>query len=449
MKDSAAIVSGRLSPSEYQHNFDEVRPPLDRLQAAVDSSRCLFCYDAPCVEACPTGIDIPSFIRKISTGNLKGAAIDILSENIMGGMCARVCPTEILCEQSCVRMAGEGKPVRIGLLQRHATDWLLGNDIQPFQRAPATGKRVAVVGGGPAGLSCAHRLAMLGHSITVFEARPKLAGLNEYGIAAYKTPHQFAQREVDFILGIGGIDVRTGQALGRDITLERVRRDYDAVFLGIGLTGTKDLGVAGEDLSGVEDAVVYIERLRQAADLSKLPIGRSIVVIGGGNTAVDIAVQAKRLGAEDVTMVYRRGPDAMPATSHEQEFAQVNGVRIKYWSRPVRLTGSDRHVTAAEFEYTQLDSMGRLTGTGETFTLAADQVFKAIGQMLVPDPIVSGAQQVLEMQDGKIAVDGDRKSSLPNVWAGGDCITGVDLTVQAVQDGKVAAHAIDRYLRLT
>jgi glutamate synthase (NADPH/NADH) small chain len=449
MKDSAAIASGRLSPSEYQHNFDEVRPPLDRLQAAVDSSRCLFCYDAPCVEACPTGIDIPSFIRKISTGNLKGAAIDILSENIMGGMCARVCPTEILCEQSCVRMAGEGKPVRIGLLQRHATDWLLGNDIQPFQRAPATGKRVAVVGGGPAGLSCAHRLAMLGHSITVFEARPKLAGLNEYGIAAYKTPHQFAQREVDFILGIGGIDVRTGQALGRDITLERVRRDYDAVFLGIGLTGTKDLGVAGEDLSGVEDAVAYIERLRQAADLSKLPIGRSIVVIGGGNTAVDIAVQAKRLGAEDVTMVYRRGPDAMSATSHEQEFAQVNGVRIKYWSRPVRLTGSDRHVTAAEFEYTQLDSVGRLKGTGETFTLAADQVFKAIGQMLVPDPIVSGAQQVLEMQDGKIAVDGDRKSSLPNVWAGGDCITGVDLTVQAVQDGKVAAHAIDRYLRLT
>ena len=449
MKDSAAIASGRLSPSEYQHNFDEVRPPLDRLEAAVDSSRCLFCYDAPCVEACPTGIDIPSFIRKISTGNLKGAAVDILSQNIMGGMCARVCPTEILCEQSCVRMAGEGKPVRIGLLQRHATDWLLDNEIQPFQRASATGKRVAVVGGGPAGLSCAHRLAMLGHSITVFEARPKLAGLNEYGIAAYKTPHQFAQREVDFILGIGGIDVRTGQALGRDITLEDVRRDHDAVFLGIGLAGTKDLGVAGEDLSGVEDAVAYIERLRQAADLSKLPIGRSIVVIGGGNTAVDIAVQAKRLGAEDVTMVYRRGPDAMSATSHEQEFAQVNGVRIKYWSRPVRLIGSDGHVTAAEFEYTQIDSSGRLTGTGETFTLAADQVFKAIGQMLVPDPIRNGARQVLEMQDGKIAVDGDRKSSLPNVWAGGDCITGVDLTVQAVQDGKVAAHAIDRYLRGT
>jgi dihydropyrimidine dehydrogenase (NAD+) subunit PreT len=449
MKDSAAIASGRLSPSEYQHNFDEVRPPLDRQQAAVDSSRCLFCYDAPCVEACPTGIDIPSFIRKISTGNLKGAAVDILSENIMGGMCARVCPTEILCEQSCVRMAGEGKPVRIGLLQRYATDWLLDNEIQPFQRASATGKRIAVVGGGPAGLSCAHRLAMLGHSITVFEARPKLAGLNEYGIAAYKTPHRFAQREVDFILGIGGIDVRTGQALGRDIALESVRRDYDAVFLGIGLTGTRDLGVAGEDLSGVEDAVAYIERLRQAADLSKLPIGRSIVVIGGGNTAVDIAVQAKRLGAEDVTMVYRRGPDAMSATSHEQEFAQVNGVRIKYWSRPVRLIASDGHVAAAEFEYTQLDSSGRLTGTGETFTLAADQVFKAIGQMLVPDPIVNGAQQVLEMQDGKIAVDADRKSSLPNVWAGGDCITGVDLTVQAVQDGKVAAHAIDSYLRGT
>ena len=413
----------------------------------MDSSRCLFCYDAPCIEACPTGIDIPSFIRKIGTGNLKGAAVDILSENIMGGMCARVCPTEVLCEQACVRNASEGKPVRIGLLQRHAADWLLIQGMQPFQRAPASGKRVAIVGGGPAGLACAHRLAMLGHGATVFEARPKLSGLNEYGVAAYKTPHGFAQREVDFILAIGGIEVRTDQALGRDVALERLRRDYDAVFISIGLAGTKALGVPGEDLAGVEDAVAYIERLRQTPELSKLPIGRRVVAIGGGNTAIDIAVQAKRLGAEDVTIVYRRGPDAMSATGHEQEFAQTNGVRIKHWTRPVRLVGEAGQLVAVQFEYTELDSAGRLIGTDETFSLEADQVFKAIGQVLVPDPVRDGTKQVLEMQDGKVAVDAQRHTSLPGVWAGGDCVTGVDLTVQAVQDGKVAAHAIDGWLR--
>jgi len=447
MKQSAAIAPGRLSPSEYGKNFDEAKPPLEPHQALVDSSRCLFCYDAPCIEACPTGIDIPSFIRKIGTGNLKGAALDILSENIMGGMCARVCPTEVLCEQACVRNASEGKPVRIGLLQRHATDWLLSQGIQPFRRAPASGKRVAVAGGGPAGLACAHRLAMLGHGVTVFEARQKLSGLNEYGVAAYKTPHRFAQREVGFILGIGGIEVRTGRALGRDVALEALRREYDAVFIGIGLAGTNALGVPGEDLAGVEDAVAYIERLRQAPDVSKLPIGRRVVAIGGGNTAIDIAVQAKRLGAEDATIVYRRGPDAMSATGHEQEFAQTNGVRIKHWARPVRLQGEAGQLVSVEFEYTRLDAAGRLVGTGETFSLGADQVFKAIGQVLVPDPLRDGAKQVLEMQEGKIAVDAQRHASLPGVWAGGDCVAGVDLTVQAVQDGKVAAHAIDRWLR--
>jgi dihydropyrimidine dehydrogenase (NAD+) subunit PreT len=447
MKQSAAIAPGRLSPSEYGKNFDEAKPPLEPHQALADSSRCLFCYDAPCIEACPTGIDIPSFIRKIGTGNLKGAALDILSENIMGGMCARVCPTEILCEEACVRTASEGKPVRIGLLQRYATDWLLTQQIQPFQRAAPSGKRIAVVGGGPAGLACAHRLATLGHGVTVFEAKAKLGGLNEYGVAAYKTPHGFAQREVDFILDVGGIEPRTGVALGRDIALEALRRDYDAVFLGVGLAGTKALGVPGEDLAGIEDAVAYIERLRQARDLAKLPVGRRVVAIGGGNTAIDIAVQAKRLGAEDVTMVYRRGPDAMSATAHEQEFAQTNGVHIKHWARPVRLLGEAGRLVAVQFEHTRLDSTGRLVGTSENFSLEADQVFKAIGQVLVPDPLRNGAKQVLEMQDGKIAVDAERHTSLPGVWAGGDCVVGVDLTVQAVQDGKVAAHAIDGWLR--
>ena len=254
----------------------------------------------------------------------------------MGGMCARVCPTEVLCEEACVRMA-ESRPVRIGLLQRYATDAVFSTKTQLFKRAPATGRKVAVVGGGPAGLSCAHRLAMLGHSPTVFEPKDKLGGLNEYGIAAYKTPDEFAAREVEYILGIGGIEVRTGVALGKDISLKELRAQFDAVFLGFGLSGVNGLGLDGEQVEGVADAVDYIATLRQAPDKSSLPVGRRVVVIGGGMTAIDIAVQSKALGAEEVTMVYRRGQEQMNASRYEQEFAQTRGVTVRYWSAPRRL----------------------------------------------------------------------------------------------------------------
>jgi glutamate synthase (NADPH/NADH) small chain len=441
------IATGRLTAAEYEMNFGDVEAPLDGKRALIDSSRCLFCHDAPCIEACPTGIDIPGFIRGIATGNVKGAAVTILRENIFGGACARVCPTEVLCEQACVRNTSEDKPVNIGALQRYATD-LFAGCAQPFQRAAASGKRVAVVGGGPAGLACAHRLSMLGHEATVFEARNKLGGLNEYGVAAYKVANDFAQGEVAFILSLGGIAAQCGKALGRDVTLTQLRQDFDAVFLGMGLAGVNALQAEGEDLKGVEDAVDYIARLRQTEDKSKLPVGRKIVVIGGGNTAIDIAVQTKRLGAEDVTIVYRRGPEQMSATHHEQEFAQTNGVRIKHWAKPVRVLGEGGQVRAIEFEYTEISEQNKLVGTGERFQLAADQVFKAIGQTFVPDPLVNGAQQPLQLNGGRIVVDADRRTSLPGVYAGGDCVFGgQDLTVQAVQDGKLAAHAIDRYLR--
>jgi glutamate synthase (NADPH/NADH) small chain len=449
MADEAPDIElGRLSPADYEANFADVKPPLDSRRALIESSRCYFCYDAPCIEACPTGIDIPGFIRKIATGNLKGAAIEILDENIMGGMCARVCPTEILCEQACVRNLSEDKPVRIGALQRHATDWLFERRIQPFARGAATGRRVAVVGGGPAGLSCAHRLAMLGHGVVVFESRDKAGGLNEYGIAAYKTPEDFAQREVEFLLAIGGIALEHGKALGRDVALAGLRRDFDAVFLAFGLAGVNALGLEGEAMAGVEDAVAYIARLRQAPDRARLPVGRKVVVIGGGNTAIDIAVQSKRLGAEDVTIVYRRGAAQMSATGHEQEFAQTNGVRIKHWARPVRLIGRQGKVREVEFEYTQLDAAGRLAGTGDRFTLMADMVFKAIGQSFVPAPVSDGAVELLDLANGRILVNDDQQTSLPGVWAGGDSVeAGQDLTVECVQHGKLAAHSIDRFLR--
>ena len=441
------IQSGRLPPEEYQRNFGDAHPPLTHHQALVESDRCLFCYAAPCVQACPTGIDIPSFIRKIATGNLKGSARDILRQNIMGAVCARVCPTEVLCEAACVRSTAEDRPVAIGALQRHATDWLFERGIQLFRRGPASGKRVAVVGGGPAGLSCAHRLAMLGHAVTVFDARGKLGGLNEYGVAAYKVAGDVAQREVEYLLGVGGIEVKLGQCLGRDLSLAQLRRDFDAVFLGIGLGAVNALGIEEPPLTGVHDAIAYIERLRQTRDLSTLPVGRRVVVVGGGMTAIDIATQTRRLGAEDVTIVYRRGAEQMSASAKEQDWAQTNGVRIKHWARPVKLHAAAGALDDVEFEYTRLDGQGRLAGTGERFTLPADMVFKAIGQVLVMDAL-GGHGELLDTQSGRIAVDAERRTSLPGVWAGGDCVAGgQDLTVAAVEDGKLAAQSIDRALR--
>ncbi|CAN5212411.1 NAD(P)-dependent oxidoreductase [soil metagenome] len=439
------IAAGRLRQEELIANFRDLHPPLDHHQALVEADRCYFCYDAPCIKACPTGIDIPLFIREILTDNPKGAAETIFRENILGGMCARVCPTETLCEEACVREAAEGKPVRIGELQRYATDTLMSDGKQPFARAAPTGKRVAVVGGGPAGLSCAHRLAMHGHDVTIFEARPKMGGLNEFGIAAYKAVDAFAAREVEFVLSIGGIKVEAGKALGRDFTLAELKQDFDAVFLALGLGNVNALGIAAEDVAGVEDAVDYIAGLRQARDLATLPVGRRVVVVGGGMTAIDIASQSKRLGAEDVTIVYRRGPDRMGASFYERELAQTDGVRIKFNAMPKQLQSSGGRVTAIEFEYTA-DQDGRLAGTGETFTLEADMVFKAIGQAFAPEAL-DGAVQAIQLEAGRIKVDEERRTTMPGVWAGGDAVTlGSDLTVVAVQDGKLAAESINRAL---
>ncbi len=437
------IKAGRLSKQEIEQNFSDLHPPLTRSEALIEADRCYFCYDAPCTTACPTGIDIPAFIQKIRSDNLRGSARTILEENIMGGMCARVCPTEVLCEEACVRNTHEEKPVEIGLLQRYATDPIFRNGTRLFERAPSSGKRVAVVGGGPAGLSCAHRLATFGHDVVILNRDAKLGGLNEYGIAAYKTVENFAQREVDWILSIGGIDVKTGVTVGIDVTLDELRQDYDAVFLGVGLGGVNALGLEGEDLPGVEYAIDYIAELRQSADKSTLPVANSIVVIGGGMTAIDIAVQSRRLGAERVDIVYRRGLDQMGASRCEQDLARRNGIMIRYWARPVAIHGHD-HVSGVEFERTRLDADGRLVGTGEQFTIYCDTVFKAIGQALDGAALV----EMPEMRRGKIVVDGDYRTSLDGVWAGGDCVFGgEDLTVTAVQHGKLAAQAIHSSLR--
>lgn len=442
-KASPDIASGRLPAEAYKDNFSDLHPLLEPHEAQVEADRCYFCYDAPCMQACPTSIDIPQFIRQISTGNPTGSAKTIFDQNILGGMCARVCPTETLCEQVCVRETAEGKPVKIGQLQRYATDHFMEtNEGQPFTRAASTGKKVAVVGAGPAGLACAHRLAMHGHDVTLFDAREKAGGLNEFGIASYKSVDNFAAREVEFVLSIGGIELKTGMRLGGNVSLDDLRASHDAVFLGIGLGGVNALGLDDEDKDGALDAVDYIADLRQADDLSKLSVGRNIVVIGGGMTAVDIAVQTKLLGAETVTIAYRRGQDRMNASEYEQHLAQTNGVNIMTWAQPKALVAANGAITGIELERTE-DQNGSLQGTGETVTLAADMVFKAIGQTLV-EADLGGA---LSLEKGRIVIDADRKTSLADVWAGGDCVAGgEDLTVAAVEDGKVAAEAINAAL---
>ncbi len=403
--------------------FADAHPPLTHAQAVVEANRCYFCNDAPCIQACPTDIDVPGFIRGIATGNIAGAARKILEQNIFGGACARVCPTEILCERACVWTASGAAPIAIGALQRVATDWQMAQGAQPFTRAAASGRRVAVVGAGPAGLSCAHGLAMRGHDVTVFDARAKPGGLNEYGIAAYKMADDFAAREIEFIIAIGGITIEYNQALGDTLHLEKLAAVHDAVFLGLGQTAVNHIGILGENLPGVRNAVDFIAELRQSPEKIAPSAAARVVVIGGGNTAIDAATQAKMLGADEVTMLYRRGPQNMSATLVEQDWAKTHGVNIRFFAQPLRIEqdGSRLVVVTAENRF------------------AADLVLKAVGQKLAD---IDG----LAIERGRIKIDAQYRTSLPKIFAGGDCVAGLDLTVRAVQDGKLAALAIDEFL---
>ncbi|MGF1621564.1 MAG: NAD(P)-dependent oxidoreductase [Rhodomicrobiaceae bacterium] len=429
------IAPGRLEADAYLESFADLHPPLSRHEALVEADRCYFCYDAPCITACPTQIDIPLFIRQIATGNSIGAAKTIFDQNIMGGMCARVCPTETLCEEACVREAAEGKPVRIGLLQRHATDRAMSEGKQFYKRAALTGKSVAVIGAGPAGLACAHRLAMHGHDVQVYEARPKPGGLNEYGIAAYKTVDGFAQAEVDYITAIGGITIRNGMALGRDLQLADLIAGHDAVFLGFGLGGVNALGEADAVAVGSEDAVGWIADLRQASDLAKVPVGKRVLVIGGGMTAIDAAVQSKGLGAEEVTLCYRGPRERMKASEYEQELAQTRGVTIRTEMKPKQMLTADGRVTGMAFDH-----------KGETVVIECDQIFKAIGQTL-DGAGLNGSAPMIELSGGRIRVDEEGRTSLAKVWAGGDCVAaGDDLTVTATAQGRDAAESIHKAL---
>ena len=422
--ETEGLLSGRLKQSSLKNNFSDLHPPLNKHEASVAADRCYFCYDAPCINACPTDIDIPLFIRQIASDMPAASAKTILEQNILGGMCARVCPTETLCEEACVREKAEGKPVQIGLLQRYATDAVMDAGEHPFDRALSTHKKIAVVGAGPAGLAAGHRLAMLGNDVVIFDTKEKSGGLNEYGIAAYKSTNDFAQKEVAWLLKIGGIKIKHNQLLGKDFSLSGLSEEYDAIFLGVGLGDVRRLDIDGEDLNNIQDAVEFISSLRQSNDLSKLKVGSNVVVIGGGMTAIDAAVQSKLLGAGDVTVVYRRSMEEMPASKYEQELAKTKGVKFVYNAKPVQIIGNEQ-VTSLKFQKSD---------NGSEFILPVDHLLKAIGQIMDELPTK------LSTEGGKIKVDKDFKTDLADIWAGGDCTClGEDLTVTAVAQGRDAA----------
>lgn len=445
-KNTPYPAPGQNQSQDPGSDFPELHAPLTARQALIESERCLYCSDAPCVTACPTHIDVPGFIAFIAQQNINSAARSIYRQNILGGSCARVCPTEILCEQSCV-LSHDALPVKIGLLQRYATDHANFSK-HPVQRSAPTGRKIAVIGAGPAGLSCAHQLAMLGNEVEIFEAETKPGGLNEYGIARYKMADNFAQREVEFVMGIGGIQIHYDQKLGTAIHLNNLLEQFDAVFLGTGSGTSKNLNITHEDSPGMVAALGYIKVLRQAEDLRQLPVPRHCLILGGGNTAIDMAVQIKLLGAEQVSIVYRRGIADMPATAYELELAKSNQVRIVTWAQPVKiLLSQNGQVSGMQFEKTEL-VQNTLQGTGSYFELPAEAIYKAIGQSLESATYSDAMASQLRMHNGKVWVDAQFQTSVPRVYAGGDCnMQGQDLTVVAVQHGKLAARAIHQELQ--
>ena len=442
------IQNNRLTKEEYTKNFSDVHPPFETLNAAlVEANRCLFCYDAPCTKSCPTSIDVPKFIKQITTGNIKGSAHTILSSNIVGAGCSRVCPVEKLCEGACVFNLMEEKPIPIARLQRFSTDAAIKNQWQLFERKKPTGKKVAIVGAGPAGLSCAQNLSCQGVDVTIFEKEQKGGGLMTYGIAAYKVSPQFCDDEVNFITAIGGITIKYKKELGKDFTLEELQKNYDAVYLAIGVGLARQLNIPGENAQGVEDAISFIYTLRNNG-FSSVAVGNNVAVIGLGMTAIDAATQAKRLGAQKVTIIYRRTENEKPCTQVELDLALLDGCEIIWLAAPKEVlteAGKVKALVCSKMQLGEPDTSGRRSPieTGETFTLQADMIIKAAGQMPFENLI---SQYNISNAKGKIKIDENSSTSIKGVFAGGDAVNGGKEVVDAVQAGKDGAKAILHYI---
>ena len=429
-----------LAPDVLERNFAEIAPPLTNDAALLEANTCLYCYDAPCTQACPTHIDVPSFIKKIATGNLRGSARVILDANPMGHSCARACPVEVLCEGACVLNDRDEKPIKIALLQRHATDWALEHDYQPFTAGPDNGKRVAIVGAGPAGLSCARDLRREGYAVTIYEERGHPGGLNSFGIAEYKMRLPIALAEAKMVLDLG-VELQTGVRVGTDIPMQQLDRDYDAIFIAVGLGATRRLGIPGEDLTGVADALVFIEHLK-SNPYWKTRIGRHVVVVGAGNTAIDAATQAKRLGAERVTIVYRRGPEDMSAYAYEYELAKRDGCEFRFHTVPKAVIGKAQveglACVRSEIGPAGADGKRSFAETPDSaFVIECDTVLRALGQSVRADLAKALGLRV----EGSAFV-----SDSPKVFVGGDCGSGGAEIVNAAADGVQAARRIRELL---
>jgi len=444
-----AIQNNRLSIEQYEQNFADIHPPFENKTAAqVEANRCLFCYDAPCTKSCPTGIDVPKFIKQISTDNIKGSAHTIFSSNIMGAGCSKVCPVEKLCEGACVYNLLEEEAIPIAKLQRYSTEKAIENNWQLFKRKPSNGKKVAIVGAGPSGLSCAHTLSREGIDVTIFEKEAKGGGLMTYGIAAYKVTPQFCENEVNYILSIGGIEIKYNQELGKNISLVDLKRNFDAVYLGIGVGVARQLDIPGEKLEGVVDAIQFIYDLRDKG-YPTVPVGDKVAVIGMGMTAIDAATQAKRLGAKEVTMIYRRTQDEMPCTEYELNIAKQDGCNITWLAAPFKIKGSGgkvKQLVCSKMKLGEPDTSGRRSpvDTGETFSLDVDMVIKAAGQVPFEKLI---KKYKLDNKNGKISINDNCATNIKGVFAGGDAVNGGKEVVDAVQAGKDGAKAILEYIK--
>ncbi len=442
-----AIHSNKLSATQYEKNFSDIHPPFETKDAAlVEANRCLFCYDAPCMKSCPTSIDVPKFIKQITTDNIKGSAHTIFNSNILGAGCSKVCPVEKLCEGACVYNLMDEDPIPIAKLQRYSTEKAIANKWPLFRRKESTGKKVAIIGAGPAGLSCAHVLSREGVDVTIYEKEKKGGGLMTYGIAAYKVTPQFCKEEVDYILSIGGIEVLYEQELGKNVKLEDLQKKYDSVYIAIGVGLARQLDIPGENLEGVVDAINFIYTIRNT-EFGKVPVGDKVAVIGMGMTAIDAATQAKRLGASEVTMLYRRTQEEMPCTEVELNIAKLDGCEIIWLAAPKEVLGTEGKVTSLVAEKMTLgepDASGRRSpiSTGETFTIDVDMVIKAAGQTPFQQLV---EQNQLQHKNGKIQIK-NAATNLAGVFSGGDCVNGGKEVVDAVQAGKDGAAGIIQYL---
>jgi dihydropyrimidine dehydrogenase (NAD+) subunit PreT len=421
-----------LNIEQIEKNFAEINPALTTAEALHEANRCLYCYDAPCTHACPTGIDVPSFIKKIASGNLLGSARVIFDANPIGASCARVCPVEVLCEGACVEKTLLQKPIEIGRLQRYATDFAMTKGTQIYVAGEPNGRSVGIVGSGPAGLSCATYLARLGYAVTVYERKAMAGGLDTYGMAEYKMPQKVSLQEVEHIEKIG-VRFELNTDIGRDITFDHLLATYDAVFLGIGLGATNKMNIPGEDLEGVYDALDFIEYIK-TRDWKTVPLGKTVAVIGAGNTAIDAVTQAKRLGAERVIMVYRRGEKDMPAYEYEYELAKKDGVEFSWNSAPIGILEGEngsRLVLRCE----------RQGDFNELFEIPCDMVIKATGQQKMRS-FFTDVAGVETDEKGRVVVSKGMQTSNPKIFAGGDCANGGAEAVDASQMGKLAAQGM-------